>query len=293
MKNYEKRDAARVAPVIRAARKLKGKTQREVAGLLGITQANLSLVESGKATLSHAEFFRICEVLSLNPEDAFYSGYIDTCLPVESKSLYPESRFKVPKKYLHHQGSKVRTIRTHLRYFAHRMGEAKLHEYFQHVKIDPDFFVVYDNQLNIRFSMDLLTCLAEKGFLKPSDIPTLTAPLTSQDIHGRLHREYQAFRSTKELIRRFISHIERYETNFKYGIQEETATSLVISHQPSLHMRYFGYRSEILGDFLCSFKKDYLRTFSTYSGMAPVTIQERECIFKGAPRCIYEVEGCQ
>lgn len=110
MTSQEKQDALRIARVMRAGRKLFGKDQTYVAEVLQISQAAISKIETGRSIVSTSQWYRFCSHFSLNAETCFSLGSIDNCSEVQTKPTYVEHRFRVPKKYLRYQGSKVRTM---------------------------------------------------------------------------------------------------------------------------------------------------------------------------------------
>ncbi|MGK5085057.1 helix-turn-helix transcriptional regulator [Bdellovibrionota bacterium FG-1] len=289
MTPQEKQDVVRTARVIRAGRKLIGKDQRTIANLLQVSQAALSKIEAGILMPSTSQWFRLCQAFGIESEHSYKSGFIDNCSAATSEPTYPESRFKIPQKYLRHQGSKVRAIRPLIRFFADKLGEARLLEYFKHLNIDPDFFVIYDNQLNIRFNLELVTWLIESGNLKRDEIATMTKPLDTAEMHGRLHNEYVHAATKKQLLRSLLGHITKYESNFSYAICDEKADLLTLSVTPSPEMKYFDYKGASLGSFLCDYKKEYVKRFTRYVGGSAAGVREIECHFKGMKRCLYEI----
>ena len=56
---------------LRAARKAKGVTQREIASLLGKYQPDYSEYENGKIELDYQKIVFLCEKLDITPNDLF------------------------------------------------------------------------------------------------------------------------------------------------------------------------------------------------------------------------------
>ncbi|MBQ9370344.1 MAG: helix-turn-helix transcriptional regulator [Clostridia bacterium] len=56
---------------LRAARKAKGLTQKEIAEMLGKYQPDYSEYETGKIELDYAKIVFLCEKLDITPSDLF------------------------------------------------------------------------------------------------------------------------------------------------------------------------------------------------------------------------------
>jgi transcriptional regulator with XRE-family HTH domain len=78
-------DAREVGRRIRALRKAKGLTMREVAGLAGISQGQLSRLENGKQGLRSGTLARIAEALGVEPYVLYLPGPAE-----EEAARYPE-----------------------------------------------------------------------------------------------------------------------------------------------------------------------------------------------------------
>lgn len=289
MTSQELEDVKRIARVIRAGRKLIGKDQRAVASLLGVSQAAISKIESEILMPSASQWYKLCQEFKIDPEYCYRTGYIDNCSSVWTASEYIHNRFKIPKKYLTHSRSKVRSVKPFFKFFQSRCGEQKLAEYLENLKIDPDFFLVYDNQLNMKFSLDLICWLIQNRYLKRSDIPVLVQSLNSGEMHGRLHEVYSHISSKKQLIYTLIKNVSKYETNSVYAIVDEMQNSFFLSIAPSLEMKLFDHKNDTLGDFICDYKKEYIKQFCTYIDSTQVKIHELDCYFKGKEKCLYKI----
>ena len=291
MNPQEKADIDRISRVMRAARKISGKGQVEIAKALEVSQSALSKFESRILIPSASQWFRFCKLFEVDSLEAFTFGIIDHGYRTSLKGCYPSSTFKIPKKYSHSPGSKVRTMRPFLSYFESKIGEEKLERYLREQKVHPDFLVVQDNQMNIGFSLDLATTMINAGVLGKKDMPALTRPLSNAWMHGTLRHKYETAQTEVQLIQTLVENVQRYEVNCDYKIESSERQSIDLSIAPAEHLERFDYKSATLGDFLCRFKKGYFQRFSTYQGGQPVEIDESECHFKGARRCLYHIRG--
>jgi DNA-binding XRE family transcriptional regulator len=290
MNSLRKADAQRLARVFRAARKLNGRTQSTLAKDLGIAQGTISKIESGLLMPSLSEWFVFCQLTAIPAEESFMSGYIDHGLPIQTEGVYENSSFKVPVKYRHHSSSKVRSLQPFVKYFESCLGIEKWEKHLELTKMDPDFFVVLDNQVNIGFLLDLVSTLIQNGQLKPDTLSQVTQSVRQPKTHGRLEAMYSQARSPRDLIVSFIQHSDKYERNFTFDLEETNEKKLVVSVKPLEHMRQFNYKNDVLNDFICRYKKQYFRDFSSYKGGTPVEIEETECHFHGGSQCIYKMQ---
>ena len=287
MTSQEREDLQRISRVMRAARKISGKNQVEIAKDLGISQSALSKFESAILIPSTSQWYKFCRTLNVDSLESFTLGTIDNRISATSTGSYPETTFKIPKKYAHHQGSKVRAIRPFLDFFSTQLGEEKLEHYLKDNKVDSDFFVVQDNQLNIGFTVDIATHLISTGSLAKKDVSALTRPVSQPAAHGALHGSYDSASGEIGLLQSLFENSKKYEINFTYKIESSTRKDLEISVIPGEHLAQFDYKSALLGDFLCRYKKSYFQQFSTYKGKKRVELEEHECHYKGAARCVY------
>lgn len=56
---------------LKEARKFKGLTQREIAGMLFMTQQQYSRFENGIFELNYDQILKICEILEITPNELF------------------------------------------------------------------------------------------------------------------------------------------------------------------------------------------------------------------------------
>jgi DNA-binding XRE family transcriptional regulator len=292
MNAKEQEDVIRTAAVIRTARKLRGKTQIDVANHLGVSQSFLSKLEHGRLIPSSSQWFLFCRMTGINPASTFDSGFIDHSLSIVQGNPYPHSIFKLNSKYSNHTASKVRSTRLFIQYFNEQAGENKFDKFCEEKGNDPDFFRVLDHQINFAFTVDLVTAMIKKGFLTFKDLPDLVRPITEPNIHGLLHQHYDKMKDPLQLIECLIQNKEKYEANFKYQVEDRHSDGIVLGVSPNPVVEQFDYKSSVLGDFFCKYSQQYLQHFTTYGGRSqPVQIEERQCHYQGHDRCVYEIRG--
>lgn len=278
-----------LARVVRAARKLSGKSQICMAQTLGISQVAYSRFESGKVLPTTTEWYALCEALEFNGYLAVDKGYIDHCKSGIAGGPYPESRFKMPLKYSQHAGTKIRTAKVLLNYLKSIYGSQKLDEYLKYVGVDPDLFIVMDEQINMRFSLEIFELLIQRAGVKAETIPCMVDSLNTEDIQGQLRSMYSNCTTKLDLFKTLFSNANQYEINSSYQIEEETDKYLIISEYLTPTVWKSGFNKEVLGIFLCQFKQAWFAKFSELQGQAPSKVEVLENAYLGAKRCLYKM----
>ena len=295
MNLLEKKDAVRTAKVFRAARKQKGFSQLELSKKLSITQGTLSKIELGKLSVSSSIWYEFCNLTDLQPEWAWGLGVVDRPEMKNKITSDQVGSFSLPEKYRLNRGTPVRSIRALLGYFSSVYGEKKLNEYMERIGVDPDYFLVLSNQININFSLDTFEVLAADGRLKPENLKMIANAYSNPTFHGALAGRFHTTGPEvhENLLTDLIRNVGHYDMNFNYVIESVQNGVVTISIAPSEHLKAFNYKRGELGAALCSYKQEILKSFVTLgsgsSGVSPLAIEERECHYKGAPRCLFHV----
>jgi transcriptional regulator with XRE-family HTH domain len=85
----------RVSGIFRAARKLRGLKQAEMAKLINVSQSAISKFESGTLMPDTHKWYQFCQSLGLDADLTYRSGYVFSTIPRDS---YKKSNFKFGKK---------------------------------------------------------------------------------------------------------------------------------------------------------------------------------------------------
>jgi hypothetical protein len=183
----------------------------------------------------------------------------------------------------------VRAALPFLNHLCKVVGDEKAEEFLLAMKIDPDFFVNLDHQLSLNFILDLTRVIAEKAgaaAIKPEE---MAASVSDPATHGLLKTRYKSLQGMGDLLTTLFGNALHYECNFRYAIEEQRGAELVVSVAPNEHLSAVRYKDDpALGDFLCQYKKHYFQTFSRMNGGPGATLHEKQCLFHGADRCVYQ-----
>jgi transcriptional regulator with XRE-family HTH domain len=287
----EQQVSAKLSKIMRAARKRLGLTQVAVARKMGITQGSLSKLESGQLVASAPQWFTFCEFTGISA-DSLITGYIERNRPAMLRDVSAdESGYRIPKRYSTNSGSKVRAMLPFLHFFQQKLGETRLSQFLVSLGLDPDFFVDLDNQLSLNFCVDISKYLIRHGYMKPKHLLDLTSQVAQPRVHGSLHRYYDGSAGATALLQVLTLNSRQYECNFRYQLEAQSRSQLVLSVHPEKHLSEINHGGDDdLGDFLCRYKRSYFERFSSYGGSAAVSFSDVECQYHGDDRCVYRAQ---
>lgn len=276
--------------VMRAARKSLGLRQTQVCKRLGISQSALSKLENEVLIPSAPLWLAFCEIFNV-PVLCLKSGFIDRELHSFLRSGSSEEGFKVPKKYNMHKGSKVRALRPIIDFFESELGEEKLVEFLKENKLDPDFFTIYDNQINLDFFISMTSSLVTKGKLNSKNVSKLAKYATYSKNHGNIWNKLSTTTDPIIFLDETVRNSKLYECNFKYQVEDKDKNSIHISVSPEEHLDAFSYIDhDILGNFFGVYKREYLRQVASSRTNKPVDIEELESLGAGGDKWLFKIK---
>lgn len=280
-----------IGTLVRATRKQLGLVQLPVAKRLDLTQSALSRIESGRQVMTAPQWAEFCSFTGISPE-CIVTGYIEFVKPAVLEPARQKIPFAMPAKYLDERGSKVRATLPLTKFFKSIYGADGFVKYCETNKIDPDFFVNLDNQINVDFSFDLVDFLRRKGHLKSADVVNMTKPAGRPEMHGQLRHTYEGLRpNVVPLMTAFAAHSLYYDCNFKYGVEEAGRKHIDVFIQPEAHMweKLRGKDSDT-AEFVSRYRKHYCERFAAFGSDHVPHVEHRESFFKGADKCVFRVE---
>lgn len=281
----------KAAKVLRSARKGLGLSKRDVARELGLTVSYVSDLETAVAAPTATDWYHFCELTCIST-DSLLVGQIErggmATLDHDTYGL----NFNIPQEYREARGSKVKAMAPFLEFAELHLGPKEFEKYLVSKAFDPDFFVDLDQQVNLRFCMDLSRLLIQQQYLTPESLDALTSLATRSRTQGKFHQLYSDARDDSSLLFEVLSGARGYECNFDYVIEAGDSRSFDFSVRPEAHLAQFNYRDDsTLGDFLCRYKKSYFEKFVGLS-VRPThaaQLEELECHYRGAPKCTYRL----
>jgi transcriptional regulator with XRE-family HTH domain len=288
MNLFERESLDKFSRVLRAGRKLKNLSQVDMAKELGVSQGQISKIEKAQMVPSAPAWFRICEILEL-PVHSGAVGYIDTqkvAVVLEKISAQP---FKIPEKYSYLTGSMSRTAQPMLQYFTSCFGADKTNAFLKQLKIDPDFFTVLDQSLNINFNLDLARMLINKGKITPDNVSALRRHIGKSMIHGALAGKFEQSKDAVSLLRTLSANMVKYDANWKYEFNFEKKNLINIEAIPREHLSDFSYEDDNLGAFVQQYQKTMFEQFLNDHHYVPEKVISFKSKNKMSKACIYQI----
>lgn len=198
------------AQIFRVARKVTGLTQVEVANAIGISQSSVSKYESGILQPSALDWFNFCSLVNIDSTKALKDGYIDNCSRIK-EFFYKDMGFTVPRRYKQNRQLKVREMLPLVAHYKLQYGDEGWEQLTDKLKMDPDYFHVYDASVSLHFLEDFLAHLpgTGKGFLDQA------AKLSGNlEMHGELKGFYQNASFAPNVGLAFVKKESLYEELF-------------------------------------------------------------------------------
>lgn len=219
------------ARIFRIGRKVLGKTQVEIAESLSVSQGTISKYEAGILQPSALDWFNFCTYTNIDSYRSLKDGYIDNCSRIQDV-FYQKMGFTLPKRYKQRQVLKVREALPIIMHAKEELGQEGWLEFLKTVKMDDDYFHVYDATLSLNFVQDLLSSEALKS--KPRKFLEKAARLSSDlSSHGNLKSSYLLENDSQGLVRSYMNKTGMYEDVFTYQ-QIQQNGSLRLELQPKI-----------------------------------------------------------
>lgn len=276
----------RIGRILQATRKHLGLNQTAVAPQLGLDQSALSRVESGKQMLTATQWFTFCGLAGISP-DALTYGVIELDRP--------ESAIRLPARYAFEKRTKVRALLPMLDFSRATLGERGFNSFLEDRKVDPEFFINLNAEINFNFMTDLAEALVRKTNMNSKDAEAVTRTAADPSSHGALRHFYDCIYTNQiNLISGYVDQAARYNSNFQTQVLDAGKNHIDVSVTPLPHMKEFGYRdNHILGDFFCHYDKGFFQNLSAFGGQKPMKVVISENLYKdkGATRSLYRMKA--
>jgi transcriptional regulator with XRE-family HTH domain len=291
MTPQERRVAHQTGKIISSVRKSKGLTQSTIADQLSVSQSALSKIEHGLLIPSVHQWFEFCKFTGV-PVDSHLYGYVDYSRPVMKTSDTHEGAFRLPKNYSIERASTARTMRPLLKWLESNEGEKKAEAVFKEMGVDPDYFVQLDHTIGVQFGLDLISYLQRKGLYSLEMMNAMFLPIKQRAYHGALSSGYEQVQEPFEVMKLLLSRAVFYETNFSYEIEAQNKKHLDFSSSPGNHFKEIKSLANHEARFtLCPHRMSYFQHMVSHAGEIDVEIEEVECSFKGAKKCVFRMKA--
>ncbi len=254
------------ARIMRAARKMTGLTQQQVAQAIEVSQSALSKMEHGILVPDMFQWYDFCQLTRVDELSCKF-GYIDSGNKLMLKHEVKEGGYHLPGKYAHHRGESVRSLLPFIEYMKGKIGEEGLKKYFKYVQMDQDFFVNYSAQVNFNFLADMAVVLTEKCGLKRETLSELVRPLREPEFHGKVAQSYEKARSPEKMVGLISRNMDRYQIDCEITVKDQKDDHIDVAVTPNYHMKQFSHREKDLGSFFCEYEQAWLKEMTSYDGL--------------------------
>ncbi len=156
------REREKISRIWKVGRLLIGKTQLEMAKLLNVSQASISMIESMAIEPSASDWFQFCQIVGIDSHKTIELGYIDGLHKFED-NLYDKSSIKLPAKYRIGSLIKVRELIPFKKCITEELGEEGWMSFLDENKIDKELFYIYDFQVSLELFRDILNWGIKQG----------------------------------------------------------------------------------------------------------------------------------
>ncbi len=243
--------------IYRCTRKISNMSQKNFSDMLSIPTAQLKEIESDLTTPSASMIFQFCDATGISVE-SFKKGYIDRPF-AKNHNDSTGNGFDIPEKYLQHNYSSIRYLNPFIKYME-LFGTQELSEYHKSKEIDPDYFVSWDNRLNLNYTVEMLQEMLETNPESDGITEFIAGQSCSPETHGHLADTYMSCQSPTDIIDSYINNIDSYDRNFSYQIENKTNSTIDFSIEEKPHIQdILREKRDFFLDFSHEFNKKYLQ----------------------------------
>jgi len=165
------------------------------------------------------------------------------------------------------------------------LGRKKLFEFLEFKKIDPDFFAVLQNRINLQFSYDLMTALSLDGFMSGREVKKIAKPFSGYAYHGSVASLFKNHMNPQSHLMAWLKRMDRYQINFNYVAEKNDS---VVLGTPASFIGAFHSAAEVTKAY-CEVKAQTMETVMSLSGEKGARVRKTHCFFKGDAHCQFQV----
>lgn len=225
--------ASTLGPLMKAARKFKKFNQADVAKAIGCSQSALSKMEHNLLVPSAPQWFLFSRFTGIPPE-SLEKGIIDRKEKVKFNSTEVSLGFKIPKKYRQYRSIKVRELYPFIT-FLEKRDPKKKEAFFQHMGLDEEFFLDFDNLVNFQFFLDVLQFFLQEGFGSPAIVQEIAE---SQGVvyWNRYLNHWRECHSIHDLLSAYAEVQPFFQMDFQLKVEDHEG--LTVGYFPEYHLKY-------------------------------------------------------
>jgi len=219
--------------LMKAARKFKKFNQADVAKAIGCSQSALSKMEHNLLVPSAPQWFLFSRFTGIPPE-SLEKGIIDRKVKVKFNSTEVSLGFKIPKKYRQYRSMKVRELHPFIT-FLEKKGKNKKEAFFQHMGLEEEFFLDFDNLVNFQFLLDVIQFFIQENLSSESTILEISQE-QGPIYWNRYLNFWKECHTTFDLLTAYSSVQPYFQMDFQLKVEEHG--ELTVGYFPEYHLKY-------------------------------------------------------
>jgi transcriptional regulator with XRE-family HTH domain len=204
--------------ILRAIRKYYGINQIPFSEELGVRQATLSRIESGKLELSAHQWVSIVDKYDLDAR-CLTSGKIEQLEPIKINVHNNDQygNFRISNKYMHLRGSTVRTVYPFIKFMENKIGYNATEEFLKSLNVDPDYFVIQNLPINIKIIEDIFDFLEKRSLISVKKYKEILEIVKPSDAHSYFLKSIGETGDPDNNFKKLTKFVgQHYEINSKY-----------------------------------------------------------------------------
>lgn len=225
-----------IGPLMKAARKFKKFNQADVAQAIGCSQSALSKMEHNLLVPSAPQWFLFSRFTSIPPE-TLERGYIDRHSKVKFNSDQVSLGFKIPKKYRHFRGGKVRELYPFMQYLDKKVSPDEKKNFVTMTGLENEFFIDFDNLINFQLFLDAIDYFIKAGRHSLTDIKEIVE--FQDDIYWDHYGvEWKKLGTVAAVLNEYALDQAFFQTDFQIKV-EAHGSKILVSYFPEYHLKQF------------------------------------------------------
>lgn len=270
---------------LRRLRKCARISQDQLAQVLNLHQTAVCRIEAGSQNLEPWHLQQLAEIFGV-PVSSLLAGQVNYWQVATKYGQKPP----FPEKYRDQAHTKVREMLPLLTYVRAARGGDYLFKVIDELEVDLVFLSSPDQPVSTILYLDILRSLIKEGLLaNRAVLKKIVAEARSEGVQGFLHPIYATQENVLNLMKSLVLNAHHYESNFTYKMESESKDCLEVSATPAAFLNKLGFKDELIGDYICEYRKEFYTQFPKYIGAKLLDVKETQCSFRGADSCVYEL----
>jgi hypothetical protein len=229
----------------------------------------------------------LCRAIDLNI-DLLFSGQIDYSVLIKN---YRTAALSLPERYSppEQQLSRARSVYALFQHVQIFHGEDYAKSLLSRLQVHPEFLQDPSALISPLLAADAVEILLSEGFHSNQifDMGTMTLGITRLTPLGRILQQKSSARELYQSVHEEL--VDQFDHVFDYSLLKITQNSCTVVIQPK-ERTFDLFRTLVFGNKgMCHFKRGVYASLLGNIRKHFAHIHEKECMYEGADRCIYEL----